>query len=174
MQAGGGALEIGSLYAAHAEWLRGWLQRYTRCPHKAADLAQDTFCRLVERVQPDPLQSPKSYLATVARRLVIDDARRARVEGAFLDAYAALVGGGFDVGPDRIAEAVDDLVMVARALETLAERPRRAYLLARLDGMSHADIAAELRVSKSMVKQYVAQAYARCYAATYGTAADRA
>ena len=174
MQRAGGALEIGSLYAVHAEWLRGWLQHYTRCPHKAADLAQDTFCRLVERVQPDALQSPKSYLATVARRLVIDDARRARVEAAFLDAWGALVDGRQDVGPDRIAEAIDDLVQVARALETLAERPRRAYLLARLEGLSHADIAAELGVSKSMVKQYVAQAYARCYAATYGTAADRA
>lgn len=173
MQASAATIEIGSLYAAHADWLRGWLRRRTRCSHKAADLTQDTFCRLLERPQAPALQTARSYLATIAQRLVIDDARRAKVEAAFLEANAALMQGVTQAGPDRIAQAVDELVAVARALETLPERIRRAYLLSRLDGLSHAEISAEIGVSKSMVKQYIARGYAHCYATAYGASADR-
>lgn len=168
MNAAAEKIEIGSLYASHADWLNNWLRRYTRCPFKAADLTHDTFCRLLERPDSTPPRTPRSYIATIARRLMIDDARRARVESAFLKAQATLVDGISQPGPDQIAEAIAELLMVTRALDELPERVRRAYLLSRLDGRSHAEIAAELGVSRSMVKQYVAKAYSRCYAAAYG------
>ncbi|MFA7595079.1 MAG: sigma-70 family RNA polymerase sigma factor [Novosphingobium sp.] len=160
--------DIGSLYASHADWLNDWLRRHTQCPQKAADLTQDTFCRLLEKADPDPIHVPRSYLATIARRLIVDDARRARVESAFLEVNALLAEGARQPGPDQIAEAVNELMAVTRALDALPERVRRAYLRSRLDGCSHAEIANELGVSKSMVKQYVARAYAHCYAAAYG------
>ncbi len=172
MQATTARSAIGSLYAAHADWLHAWLRRHTRCPHKAADLTQDIFCRLLERPDGALPHTPRSYLATIARRLVIDDVRRARVESAFLEAHAMLMAGVDQPGPDRIAEAVGELLAVTRALDALPERVRRAYLLSRLNGWSHAEIATALGVSKSMVKQYVAKGYAHCYAATYGAFTD--
>lgn len=164
--------EIGSLYASHADWLNGWLRRQTRCPQKAADLVQDTFCRLLDRLDKHPPRIPRSYLATIARRLLIDDARRAKIERAFLDAQSELADGAYAPGPDQVAETIRDLMAVMQALDGLPERVRRAYLLSRLDGWSHADIGAELGVSKSMVKQYVAKAYAHCYAVAYGASTD--
>lgn len=71
--------------------------------------------------------------------------------------------------PERIAAAIDELDIVMRELDTLSERARRAFLLARLEGASHTQIAAQLGVSKSMIKQYIAKGYARCYAAAYGS-----
>ena len=38
---------IGQLYHAHHAWLRGWLSRRTGCREHAADLAQETFVRLL-------------------------------------------------------------------------------------------------------------------------------
>lgn len=163
---------IGALYASHADWLHDWLRRRMRCPQKAADLTQDTFCRLLERPDAALPRTPKSYLATIAGRLIIDDARRAKVETALLEAHALLTGDDAHPGPDRIAEAIDELLIVTRALNLLPERARRAYLLSRLEGWSHAEIAHALGVSKSMIKQYVAKAYAHCYAATYGESSD--
>jgi RNA polymerase sigma-70 factor (ECF subfamily) len=164
--------EIEALYASHADWLNAWLRRQTRCPQKAADLVQDTFCRLVNRPDSHPPRVPRTYLATIARRLLIDDARRAKIERAFLDTQFLLTDGAYEPGPDQVAEAIRELMEVTQALDALPERVRRAYLLSRLDGRSHAEIATELGVSKSMVKQYVAKAYGRCYAAAYGALAD--
>ncbi|WP_206243470.1 sigma-70 family RNA polymerase sigma factor [Novosphingobium terrae] len=160
--------DVATLYASYSEWLRGWLLRRTQCSQRAADLTQDTFCRLLESSRLAPIRDGRFYLATIARRLIIDDARRARVEVAFLQAHATIMQDMAEPGPDRIAEAVDELLTITAALDTLPARARRAYLLARLDGWGHAAIAAELGVSKSMVKQYIAKAYACCYAAAYG------
>lgn len=37
------------LYSNHHGWLLGWLRRKLGCPQHAEDLAQDTFCRLLEQ-----------------------------------------------------------------------------------------------------------------------------
>ncbi|WP_277422996.1 sigma factor, partial [Pseudomonas viridiflava] len=36
-----------ALYHDHHRWLNGWLRQRTDCPHNAADLAQDTFVRVL-------------------------------------------------------------------------------------------------------------------------------
>lgn len=162
------AIDLGGLYSGHSDWLRGWLRGYTRCSERAADIAQDTFCRLIEKRDVAAPHNPRPYLATVARRLLIDEVRRAEVERTFLEAHATLMAGVTVPCPERIAAAINELSIVMHELGTLPERARRAFLLARLDGMAHAEIAATLGVSKSMVKQYVAKGYACCYAAAYG------
>ncbi|MBY8823671.1 sigma-70 family RNA polymerase sigma factor [Sphingomonas colocasiae] len=172
MASGMATIDMEGLYSGHGDWLRGWLRRYTRCSDRAADLAQDTFCKLIESPVSGAPHNPRPYLATVARRLMIDQARRMEVERTFLEAHAALMAGAAAPCPERIAAAIGELNIVVRALETLSERARRAFLRARLDGAPHAEIAAELGVSKSMVKQYVAKGYACCYAAAYGAGHD--
>lgn len=169
MTAGAATIDMGEFYSRHSEWLRGWLRRYTRCSERAADLAQDTFCKLIENSTDTAPDNPRPYLATVARRLMIDSVRRAEVERTFLEAHTAMTAGETAPCPERIAAAIDELSLVLRELERLPMRARQAFLLARLDGLPHAMIAAQLGVSKSMIKQYVAKGYACCYAAAYGT-----
>ncbi len=162
---GGGAatIDIGGLYADHGQWLRQWLGRRTRCPQRASDLAHDAFCRLLERPAVEP-RDPRRYLATVARRLLVDDIRRRELERASLDA-------GFDevdtLTPERIVEAAQLFEGVMRLLSGLPEEARRAFLMRRLDGLGHDDIAAELGVSVRTVKRRIAEAYAHCYAFVY-------
>lgn len=172
MTSGANATDLGRLYRGHSEWLRGWLHRYTRCSEKAADIAQDTFCRLVEKRDVCTTRNLRPYLATIARRLLIDDIRRADVEKTFLEAHVALMNGVAVPCPERVAAAIEELSIVLRELDTLSERARRAFFLARIDGLPHAQIAEMLGVSRSMVKQYVAKGYACCYAAAYGHGAD--
>jgi len=73
--------------------------------------------------------------------------------------------------PEQIMQAVQALDAISRMLDGLAAKPRRAFLLSRLDGLGHAEIAAELGVSASMVKQYLASALGHCYRVLYPAAA---
>lgn len=159
-------IDVGGLYADHGRWLRAWLHGRTRCDHRAWDLAQDTFCRLLEMEPASAPRDPRSYLATIARRLLIDDIRRREVERAYLDALAHedLVD---TLTPERIAEAAALLSGVLKLLSGLSETTRRAFLMRRLDGLSHAQIARELRVSDRTVKRHIAQAFAHVYALAY-------
>lgn len=158
--------DIGRLYADHGRWLSGWLNRRTACAYRADDLAHDTFRRLLERGPLPLLDDPRNYLATVARRLLADDIRRRELERAYLDA-AALGEIGDSLTPERIFEAIQILEGVARLLAGLPKATCEAFLLRRLDGLSHEQVAAQMSVSVRTVKRHVALAYAHCYAFAY-------
>jgi RNA polymerase sigma-19 factor, ECF subfamily len=157
-----------ALYRAHGSWLLGWLTSRAQCRTRASDLAQETFCRLAEQPGLRLQAHPRRYLATVARRLLIDDTRRKASERSFLEAFALYMGDVAQPGPDRIAEAVAELAALAELLGELPDRVRRAFLLSRVDGLTYAQIGADLGVSASMVKQYVARAFAHCYIIAHG------
>ncbi|MQP64779.1 sigma-70 family RNA polymerase sigma factor [Niveispirillum sp. SYP-B3756] len=159
---GAAATVIGQLYASHAHWLQGWLRSRTHCASRAADLTQDTFCRLLEQPRLPPLASPRGYLATIARRLLIDDIRRREIERAIADICALQSGEANLLTPERIAEATQFLDMVARLLDTLPEQARIAFLLRRVEGLSQQEVAAALGVSLATVKRYIALSYASC------------
>ena len=111
--------------------------------------------------------APRTYLATVARRLLIDDVRRRDVERAVLHASEVRSAGVDDISPDRIAEAAQLLHAVLRLLDTLPKEARSAFLLRRMEGLEQKDIAIRLGISLSTVKRHIALAYARCYAIAY-------
>jgi RNA polymerase sigma-70 factor (ECF subfamily) len=161
------AIDVSALYASHSEWLRDWLRRHTRCAHRAADLAQDTFCRLLEVRDAAPLHDVRSYLTTVARRILIDDIRRREIERAYLAVHAARTGNADLLTPERVTEATQLLAAILGLLEALPDKARRAFLMVRFDGMRYAAVATQLGVSERMAKRYVAQVYARCYALAY-------
>ncbi len=65
-----------ALYSQHHGWLFTWLRHKLGCSEQAADLAQDTFVRILTRNKPVSNLAPKAFLSTIARGLVIDYWRR--------------------------------------------------------------------------------------------------
>ena len=41
---------VSGLYHAHHGWLYAWLRKKLNCSHNAADIAHDTFVRVMERL----------------------------------------------------------------------------------------------------------------------------
>jgi RNA polymerase sigma-70 factor (ECF subfamily) len=158
---------IDRIYAEHGDWLRGWLQRQTRCPHWAADVTQDTFCRLLERPHSIAVRNPRGLLAVIARRLLVDDVRRRDLERAYLDAYRTMHGEFDPLTPERIIEAVQLLEGVVQLLRHMSDDIREAFLLRKLEGLTHSEIASRLHISDRTVKRHLARAYAHCYLLAY-------
>ena len=104
---------VESLYHAHHNWLTGWLRRRLGCPDSAADLAQDTFVRVLCTGPYVVPREPRAFLATVARRLIIDNSRRKRLEKAYLDALAQL--------PEACAPSPEQRWLLLETLQALDE-----------------------------------------------------
>ncbi|MDO8306578.1 sigma factor, partial [Herminiimonas sp.] len=80
--------KIEALYSDHHGWLYKWLRGKLDNASDAADLAHDTFMRVLTNRNNTDLREPRGYLATIARGLMIDRFRRQALENAYLEALA--------------------------------------------------------------------------------------
>lgn len=154
--------QVGVLYRDHHGWLFGWLRKKLGCSQRAADLAHDTFLRLLARDEPIVLQEPRAFLTTVAQRVLSNHWRREQIERAYQEALAQETQA-FAPSPEERAMLLETLVEIDRLLSGLPAQAKRAFLLAQLDGMGQAEIAAELSISVSTVKRHLVRASAQCY-----------
>ncbi|BCY04370.1 Probable RNA polymerase sigma factor fecI [Streptococcus pneumoniae] len=149
-------------YADHHGWLNGWLRRQLGCSQRAADLAQDTFVRVLSKDDDmAAIREPRAYLHTIAKGLLINHWRRRQIEQAYLDALA-LQPEPVVPSPESQALIVETLLRIDAMLTQLPTRVRSAFLMSQLHGMTYAAIATELGVSERMVKKYMAQAMLHC------------
>ena len=149
------------LYSDHHDWLFGWLRRRLGCNDDAADIAHDTFVRVLLKPELETLRQPRAFLATIANGLVINQWRRRDIERALLDVLAQqplLVASS----PERREILLQALIAVDAMLTRLPAKVRSAFLLAQLEGLRYGEIARRLGVSERMVKKYMAQAMLHC------------
>ena len=155
---------ISSLYRDHRSWLESWLQRRLGDRWAAADLAQDTFVRVLAAQQAHALPSlrePRAYLLTVGKRLLVNHYKRRSLERAYLEALANL--------PETVMPSPEQRWLLLETLHALDElldglpRPvRLAFLWSQLEGIDYATIGTRLAVCERTVKRYMAKAYEHC------------
>lgn len=150
------------LYASHHGWLIGWLRRKLGCPDSAADLAQDTFIKVLTAREPTVIIEPRAFLTTLAKRVLFNHYRRQDLERAYLETLAQM--------PDVVAPSEEDkaiilqtLIELDQLLDGLPRQVKRAFLLAQVDGLTYPQIAAELDISVATVKRHLNKAALRCY-----------
>lgn len=151
------ASRLETIFRDHYAWLRDRLRRHTESVHSAEDVAGDTFVQLAERPTLDDIKEPRALLTTIARRTLYEVWRRRDLEQAYLQTLAA-APQPLQASPEERALVLETLVTVDRVLDDLPAKARRAFLYSQLDGMTYAEIALELGVSPSMIRQYMSRA----------------
>lgn len=149
------------LYRDHSGWLRGWLRKRLSNSADAADLAQDTFIRVMVARTASSLQQPRHYLTTIARGLVIDLYRRRSVEQAYLD---VLMSRPEVHAPSAETRAVilESLLAIDRMLDGLGQRTRQIFLAVQLDGLTYEKAAERFDVSVTTVRKHLAKGLMHC------------
>ena len=159
--------EIRLLYLGHHHWLQSWLRRRLDGSPDAADLAQDVFARLLARRRPIEAREPRAFLSTIARGLVIEHWRRRELERAWL-AYLSSLPPPEAPSPENRLLVLEALIEIDRLLDALKPAVRKAFLLARLDGLTGREIALHMGISQATVERHLAQALRTCYALRFG------
>lgn len=155
---------VADLYASHHGWLRGWLRKKLGCADNAADLAQDTFVRLLGQRKTPDLSEPRALLTHIAKALMIDQWRRQAVERAYLEAMAHL--------PETVAPSPETRLLILEALTRIEAmlrgmpaKTRDIFLLSQLDGLTYPQIAGQLGTSLVTVKRHMRAGFMACMAA---------
>jgi RNA polymerase sigma-70 factor (ECF subfamily) len=153
---------VEGLYRDHHRWLTGWLRQRLGCPHNAADLAQDTFVKLLHARETPQLIEPRAFLVTIAKRVMCNHFRRQELERAYLQALAQ-VPEACVPSEEHKAIIFETLLELDRLLDGLPGLVKRAFLLSQVDGLGQSEIAVQLEISLATVKRYLHKAALRCY-----------
>jgi RNA polymerase sigma factor (sigma-70 family) len=148
--------DVQDLFAQHFDGLHRYLTRFTGDGDLAADLAQETFIRWVER-EPDG-SNPKSWLYTVATNLARDHVRvHSRRLALLRDAPDSITTGDRPLSAHEAMEAAERQRFVREALGALPER-ERSMLLMQQEGFSHQEIAEATGTTTKSVGTYLSRA----------------
>ncbi|CAN7148782.1 RNA polymerase sigma-70 factor (ECF subfamily) [Pseudomonas alcaligenes] len=158
--------DVHRLYKDHHGWLQGWLRRRLGDRERAADIAQDTFLRLLVTRRLPGSGEGRSYLAQIARNLVIDQWRRQRIEQAYLDSLAMLPEPETPSLETR-AMVIETLLQIDAMLDSMPAKVREAFMLSQFEGLTYPQIAERLQVSVSSVQKYMIRAIQACYQVLY-------
>jgi RNA polymerase sigma-70 factor (ECF subfamily) len=140
--------------------LRRFLHRRVRCRDDVEDLAQEVYLRMTRHPDLRQVECLKAFAYQTALNLVRDRSRRA---------YTRSLGQSIPIdsidlpgGDDPVEQAMHDerLEQLVEALAMLPSPTRRALMLHRVEGLTYADIAADLGVSVSMVEKHISAALA--------------
>jgi RNA polymerase sigma factor (sigma-70 family) len=149
--------DIATLYADHHGWLQGWLRKKLGSTACAADVAHDTFMRLLDREDAVAAREPRAFLATVAQRVLFNHYRRQKLEQAYLDVLAQLPPLHAP-SPEERALLLATVFELDRMLDGLPPPVKRAFLLRQLDELPQEDIARRLGISLATVKRHLQRA----------------
>jgi RNA polymerase sigma factor (sigma-70 family) len=161
------AVDLDGFFRLYSRELNSFAYRRLKDREAAADVVQDGFLRFLawsrNRSEPCGAASPRFFLWTVVGNLTLDLLRKQRLRGstAVLDDVAHELVDPYPT-PDRWLEARQQYRLLKAALDEAPASHRKALLLNRIEGMTHAEIGARLGVSASMVSKYIMSILERC------------
>lgn len=162
------ATVISDMYSNNYSWLVNVLKKKLSCPQNAADLAQDTFTRIISSRNTIYVTEAKALLRTIAKGLLIDYFRRQSIESAYLHALSQMEEAQ-SPSPEANALILETLCEIDSMLNKLPSVARQVFLLSQLDGLTYPEIAQQLNISLSSVQKHMTKTYAACYAVRYQT-----
>ncbi|WP_414867895.1 sigma-70 family RNA polymerase sigma factor [Pseudomonas donghuensis] len=128
----------------------------------AEDVAHDAYIRVLERTGGNDIEHPRAFLYRTALNLVIDGHRRGLLRQAepleVLDTDERF----FSPAPSQNMDLNQRLDLMQRALAELSQPCRECFLLRKLDGLSHPQIAERLGISRSLVEKHIVNAMKHC------------
>jgi RNA polymerase sigma-70 factor (ECF subfamily) len=152
-------INLAALYADEQSRLRRHLVRRGLSAAAAADVVQDAFVKLL-RAPRDEIRDIRAYLQRAAETLAIDAWRRQSRSTLVIAPLELADDAIADPGPsaDMAMMAREDIDALAAAIDALSPRCREVLLLHRFDGLSYAEIAARLGISRNTVMVHLANA----------------
>jgi RNA polymerase sigma factor (sigma-70 family) len=147
----------------HEGEARGWLCRHIHrlTPSDLDDLIQEAYARLWG-VELRGIANGRSYLFTVIRNLLTEQARRARiVPMERMNEIEVLRIPSEEPGPDRRVSALQELELLERVVEGLPKQCRYAFRLQKFHGLSQQEIARKMNITEKTVEKHLATALFR-------------
>lgn len=160
-----GKTAVFNAFQEHQLALRRFISRIVRRPSDIDDIAQEAFLRAyhAEKNSDNEIEKPKSFLFKIAHNVAITNLTRK--SNQMMD-YLADIDELSDamLSPSLVDEAIAQQVVGihCEAVAALPSKCRRVYLMRKVHGMSHRDIAMQLGISQRTVEKHIGKGARDC------------
>jgi RNA polymerase sigma factor (sigma-70 family) len=159
-----------TLYERTSSHLLGVVLRIQRDRAQAEDILQEVYVKVWRAAQSfDAAQSqPLTWLSSIARNRAIDSLRRTQTQPQFrstittssdeeeTDVYDTVADSA--PGPLDLLSRASDARALSSCMQGLSAQQRQSVALAFFDGLSHAEVAEQMRQPLGTVKSWVRRA----------------
>jgi len=142
-----------------------WLTKKLGDQDSARDVVQSVFLRVWAFAENGVIENPRALLFKTASNLALNEMKRRNrytrrhVEPAASSENDALHNvASLSPSPEKQASLREDVSITMAAINDLPDRPRRAFVMNRFDGLSYKQIAVLMNVSESSVEKYMIEA----------------
>jgi RNA polymerase sigma factor (sigma-70 family) len=150
-------------YVRHGSALRRFIRRLLRAQPDVDDVAQEAFLRAYVAERDQQVKQPKSFLFRIAKHLALTQmSRQARRLTATLEEFSDSLELGANYSAEDELAASQLLALHAEAIKQLSDPCRRVYVLRRIQGMAHKEIAEHLGIAVSTVEKHLVRAIEQC------------
>jgi RNA polymerase sigma-70 factor (ECF subfamily) len=161
------AAVLEAYFARRADLVRFFTLRLGS-PAAAEDLVQDIYVRIASSEFRGEVRNPASFLYRLGSNLMLDrlrgERRSAARDTAWRDSHRSFAQGAeIAEEPDPVdaLAARQRLAAVLEVIRSLSPQTQRVFRMHKLEGMSHAEVAQALGISRSAVEKHMIAALKR-------------
>lgn len=137
-----------------------------RAGNAAEDLVQEAYLRLLQHPDPESIENVRSFLYKTTSNLTIDLHRRQQLEARYHYAPTLDFEKDSEIAkvvaatprPDTHLSRQQELDLIHEMLQELPEMTRHVFMLIRVEGLSHSEVAMRLGISIRSCGRHLAEA----------------
>ena len=150
-------------FTRHNSSLKRFIGRFMRNHSDIEDIAQEAFLRAYAVEQGRPIEQPKSFLFRIAKHLALTQlTRKSRQITDYIEDSEDPSAIQADFSAEEEISGRQMLQVHCNAVATLSPQVRKAYLLRKVHGLSHKEIAAHEGIAVSTVEKHLMKAAEVC------------
>ncbi len=156
---------VSAAFLENHAFLERFLARFFSDRRDIEDVAQEAYLRAYIAEQQKEIEQPKAYLFRIAKNLALTQlTRKSEKITDYLEECGASVVIESGAAADSEVEAEESLGLYCEALAALPEKCRQVFLLRKVHGLAHKEIAERMSLSVSSVEKYLLRGILDCKA----------
>ena len=154
---------ISATFLKYRSSLMRYISRFIHQPQDIEDIVHETFLRTYAAEISTQIQSPRAFLFKTAKNLALKHLDKCSVRLTdYVGDLDALEVSMDELSTEARVESHERFIAFCRAVRTLPLQCRRAFILRKVYGLTHKEVAEQLDISVSTVEKHLAQGIIRC------------
>jgi len=156
---------VSSAFLENDTFIKRFLARFFSNQQDIEDVAQEAYLRAYVAEQQKDIEQPKAYLFRIAKNLALTKlTRKSKKITDYLEECGSSVVIEYGAAADSEVEALESLGLYCEAVAALPEKCRQVFLLRKVHGLAHKEIAERMSLSVSSVEKYLLRGILECKA----------